>query len=120
MLNGAHSMLAYVGFHCGYKYVRDVMTDSRLVKLIERHMQVALTTLEPVEGIDFKVYAADLIERFRNTAIAHETFQIAMDGSEKLPLRIFSVIQIQIIPRVFAAICLLNGSLVKTYFKIYT
>ena len=23
MLNGAHSMLAYVGFHCGYKYVRD-------------------------------------------------------------------------------------------------
>ncbi len=92
MLNGTHSMLAYVGFHCGYKYVRDVMTDYRLVKLIERHMQEVLTTLEPVEGIDFKVYASDLIERFRNTAIAHETFQIAMDGSEKLPLRIFSAI----------------------------
>jgi fructuronate reductase len=34
-------------------------------------------------------YADALCERFKNPFIAHETRQIAMDGSQKLPQRIF-------------------------------
>lgn len=90
MLNGAHSMLAYVGFHCGYKYVRDVMQNEPMVQLIRRHMRSAQTTLDELEGVDFNLYAQDLIDRFRNPSIAHETFQIAMDGSEKMPQRVFA------------------------------
>ncbi len=88
MLNGAHSMLAFAGFLKGHSYVRDVMADPALATLIERHMKAAAATLEPLPGIDFDDYARSLLMRFRNPAIAHETYQIAMDGTEKLPQRI--------------------------------
>lgn len=88
MLNGAHSMLAYAGFLSGHVHVRDVMTDKVLAALIERHMKAAAATLEPLPGIDFDDYTWSLLTRFRNPAIAHETYQIAMDGTEKLPQRL--------------------------------
>jgi fructuronate reductase len=88
MLNGAHSMLAYSGFLAGHRYVRDVMGDPALAALVARHMKAAAATLDPVPGVDLGRYAADLQERFRNPAIAHETYQIAMDGTQKLPQRL--------------------------------
>jgi fructuronate reductase len=88
MLNGAHSMLAYSGFLAGHRYVRDVMGDPELAALVARHMKAAAATLDPVPGVDLGRYAADLQERFRNPAIAHETYQIAMDGTQKLPQRL--------------------------------
>jgi fructuronate reductase len=88
MLNGAHSMLAYSGFLAGHRYVRDVMGDPALAALVARHMKAAAATLEPVPGVDLGRYATDLQERFRNPAIAHETYQIAMDGTQKLPQRL--------------------------------
>ena len=89
MLNGTHSMLAYVGFHCGHRYVRDVMNDKVLSNLVNRHLQIAAQTLKPIKGIDYNNYAQSLVSRFSNPEIAHETFQIAMDGSEKMQQRIF-------------------------------
>ncbi len=89
MLNGAHSMLAYTGFLSGKKFVSDVMQDPDLARLVRRHIAAAAGTLDPLPGIDLDDYAASLIERFTNRNIAHETYQIAMDGTEKLPQRIF-------------------------------
>lgn len=89
MLNGSHSMLAYAGFLSGHRYVRDVMGDPALAALVRRHLQAAAQVLPDLEGIALADYAADLEARFRNPAIAHETYQIAMDGTEKLPQRIF-------------------------------
>ncbi len=88
MLNGTHSMLAYSGFLAGHKYVRDVMSDADLALLARRHMREAARSLEPVPGVDLDRYAEDLCERFANPAMAHETWQIAMDGTQKLPQRI--------------------------------
>jgi fructuronate reductase len=88
MLNGAHSMLAYAGFIAGLPYVRDVMADAGLARLVRRHMQQAAKTLDPVPGIDLARYAEDLVARFANPAIAHQTYQIAMDGTQKLPQRL--------------------------------
>lgn len=90
MLNGTHSMLAYAGFLSGRRYVRDVMRDAALAKLVRRHLKAAAATLAPLEGIDTDDYARALAERFANPAIAHETYQIAMDGTEKLPQRILA------------------------------
>jgi fructuronate reductase len=53
-------------------------------------MENAAATMAPLAGIDFSDYGVELVERFRNPEIAHETRQIAMDGTEKLPQRIFS------------------------------
>jgi fructuronate reductase len=88
MLNGTHSMLAYSGFLAGHKYVRDVMADGELALLAARHMRDASRTLEPVPGVDLDRYAGELCDRFANPAMAHETWQIAMDGTQKLPQRL--------------------------------
>jgi fructuronate reductase len=88
MLNGAHSMLAYSGFLAGHKYVRDVMADADLALLVKRHMDNAALTLDPVPGVDLNYYGEELRARFANPAIAHETYQIAMDGTQKLPQRL--------------------------------
>lgn len=88
MLNGSHSLLAYLGFLNGYEYIRDLMTDAAFVALARRHMAAASATLGPVPAIDLGVYAEDLIARFTNRAIAHRTYQIAMDGTQKMPQRL--------------------------------
>jgi fructuronate reductase len=88
MLNGAHSLLAYLGFIAGHEFIRDTMQDATLKLLAERHMKAAARTLDPVSGIDLDAYARALIARFENRAIAHRTYQIAMDGTQKLPQRL--------------------------------
>ncbi len=90
LLNGAHSMIAYLGQIKGLEYVRDVMAVPAYRDLARRHMKSAVKTLDPVPGIDLDSYIDQLIERFENPTIAHRTKQIAMDGSQKLPQRIFA------------------------------
>ncbi|MBS8225716.1 mannitol dehydrogenase family protein [Vannielia litorea] len=90
MLNGTHSMLAYAGFLSGHRYVRDVMADPLLATLVRRHLKAAAATLHGLESVDLGSYAEDLAHRFTNPHLAHETYQIAMDGSEKMPQRIFT------------------------------
>ncbi|MGR3502383.1 mannitol dehydrogenase family protein [Pseudaestuariivita sp.] len=85
MLNGAHSLLAYLGALAGLEAVRDVMQHP-IVALIEAHMTAAARTLP--SGLDTEGYRADLLKRFANPAIQHLCRQIAMDGSQKLPQRI--------------------------------
>ncbi len=90
MLNGAHSMLAYTGFLSAHACVRDVMADDDLSLLVDRHIHAAQCTLSPVSDFDLDQYRRDLVMRFGNPAIAHETYQITMDGTEKLPQRILA------------------------------
>lgn len=90
MLNGSHSMLAYAGFLSGHRHVRDVMADASLAALVRRHLLSAAAALPPLPGIDLDAYGAALAARFANPAIAHETYQIAMDGTEKLPQRLLA------------------------------
>ncbi|MQB44765.1 mannitol dehydrogenase family protein [Rhizobium sp. ICMP 5592] len=89
LLNGSHSLIAYLGQLQKLEFVRDVMAVPENVALVRRHMQAAVRTLDPVPGIDLAYYMDQLVERFANPAIAHRTQQIAMDGSQKLPQRLF-------------------------------
>lgn len=90
MLNGAHSMLAYAGFIAGHATVRDVMADRALAALIDRYLSAAAATLGDLPGVDLEAYAADLARRFANPHLEHLTYQIASDGSEKMPQRVFA------------------------------
>ncbi|MEK1929449.1 MAG: mannitol dehydrogenase family protein [Pararhizobium sp.] len=90
LLNGVHSMIAYLGQLAGLDYVRDVMAVPGYRSQVRRYMEAAARTLDPVPGIDLEVYQEQLIQRFANPTIAHRTRQIAMDGSQKLPQRIFA------------------------------
>ncbi|MEO9458837.1 MAG: mannitol dehydrogenase family protein [Lentilitoribacter sp.] len=90
MLNGAHSLIAYLGHLHDCKYVRDAMANADISQLVKRHFSAAANTLSPLEGVDFSHYADELTQRFENRNIAHETYQIAMDGTQKLPQRVFA------------------------------
>jgi fructuronate reductase len=89
MLNGSHSLIAYLGAVAGLEAVRDVVAVPPLRGLLHAHMRAAAATLPPIPGFDPAAYAADLIRRFENPGINHLCLQIAADGSQKMPPRIF-------------------------------
>ena len=95
LLNGAHSMIAYLGALAGLSAVRDVMAEPVLRDVVRRHMAFAAETLSPAEGLNPDAYADALISRFENRAIDHRCLQIATDGSQKMPQRIFAAAQEQ-------------------------
>lgn len=88
MLNGSHSLLAYLGVLGGIETVFEAVSRNDLKALLRRYMQKeAAPTLTMPEGADLDAYAERLIERFANDSLHHRLQQIAMDGSQKLPQR---------------------------------
>ena len=88
LLNGSHSFLAYLGYLAGYKYVYQTMeNDSFREATLMLMTDEQAVTLSMPEGTDLTEYANLLIARFSNANIKHETYQIATDGSQKLPQR---------------------------------
>jgi fructuronate reductase len=93
MLNGSHSTMAYSGYLGGYEYIADVMGDPAYVKLIHGLMSEEVMPTLDMPGVDLGGYRDELLERFRNPALKHRTWQIAMDGSQKLPQRLLGTIR---------------------------
>jgi fructuronate reductase len=94
LLNGPHSAIAYLGALLGLPFVADVMADPALARFVERLMleEIApLTTAPP--GFDVEAYARALLRRFANRSVQHRTLQIAMDGSQKIPVRWLPVLR---------------------------
>lgn len=88
MLNGSHSILAYLGYLAGYETIDACMQDENFRKVTRNYMNnEAAVTLEMPEPTDLAGYAELLIERFTNPGLKHRTWQIAMDGSQKVPQR---------------------------------
>lgn len=90
MLNGTHSLLAWLGLAAGHVFVRDAIADPVIAAEAQAHLAEAAQTLDPVPGVDPVAYAKALIARFENRAIAHRLIQIATDSSQKLPPRILA------------------------------
>ncbi len=94
LLNGSHSTLSYLGYLAGYETVADTMADPAFEGLIAELMDEEVTpTLHMPAGADLRAYKRALIERFRNPALRHRTWQIAMDGSQKLPQRLLGTVR---------------------------
>jgi fructuronate reductase len=93
LLNASHSALAYLGYLAGYETISETMTDDCFAAFARGVMEAAAPTLSMPEGTDLAGYSASLIERFANPALRHRTWQIAMDGSQKLPQRLLGTMQ---------------------------
>jgi fructuronate reductase len=93
LLNGSHSTLAYLGYLAGYETVADTMNDENYRRLAEGVMDDAATTLKMPPGADVDAYKRALLERYANPALKHRTWQICMDGSQKLPQRLLGSIR---------------------------
>jgi fructuronate reductase len=92
MLNGAHSYLAYAGTLRGYEIVHEAMADPELRATARALMNEAAQTLPPVVQGQTDAYAAALLARFDNPNLHHRLRQIAMDGSQKMPIRIVATL----------------------------
>ena len=90
MLNGAHSLIAYLGAVTGLDFVRQVMAEPVYRQLVDLHMQSAVQTVSGIEPTVLAQYRIALLQRFDNPAIDHRCLQIATDGSQKLPQRILT------------------------------
>ena len=92
-LNGTHSALAYLGYLAGHETIADTVADRPFEALCTSlWKEEILPTLETPEGEDLPRYCQSLMARYQNPAIRHRTWQIAMDGSQKLPQRILGTI----------------------------
>ncbi len=97
LLNGAHSAIAYLGFLSGHVYVHEAMQDAALARYVEHLMRTEISPVTPAPaGMEHERYIPALIERFRKPALMHRTWQIAMDGSQKLPQRLLATIRHQL------------------------
>jgi fructuronate reductase len=92
-LNGTHSALAYLGYLAGHETIAETVADPVLARFV-RHLWAAEITpgLTAPPGVDLAAYTDALFDRYANPAIRHRTWQIAMDGSQKLPQRILGTI----------------------------
>ena len=89
MLNGSHSFLAYLGYLGGYDHISDTMADPAYRQAaLKMMLNTQAPTLNMPAGTDLAAYAQMLIERFSNPNLKHKTWQIAMDGSQKIPQRL--------------------------------
>lgn len=93
MLNGSHSFLAYLGYLSGFQHINECMQDNAFREAAYRLMMNEQAPTLTITDVDLTGYAQSLIERFANPALKHKTWQIAMDGSQKLPQRMLAGIR---------------------------
>ena len=93
LLNASHSALAYLGYLAGYETIAATMADNRFAAFARQVMDEAAVTLTMPEGTDLATYSQSLLKRFSNPALHHRTWQIAMDGSQKLPQRLLGTMR---------------------------
>ncbi|WP_371194705.1 mannitol dehydrogenase family protein [Glaciecola sp. SC05] len=97
LLNGSHSAIAYLGYLGGLKTVAEVMRLPSYQMFIRGLMHdEIIPSLEVPPGMDLTVYCEQLIARFLNPHLHHQTYQIAMDGSQKLPQRLLNPLRSQL------------------------
>ena len=92
LLNAAHSAMAYMGGLAGIEYVHQAVKDPQVRKMIYALWRESLQTIEDDDNFDANAYCQSLIKRFSNPSLNHRLQQIAIDGSEKIPVRILAPI----------------------------
>ena len=93
MLNGSHSSLAYLGYLAGYEYVAQAIGDAAFKTFIHDLMTEEVMPTLGMERPALETYRDRLLRRFANPALNHRLWQIAMDGSQKLPQRLLGTIR---------------------------
>lgn len=97
MLNGSHSLLAYLGSLAGIETVAEAVARDDIRQLLHTYMRAeAAPTLAMPAGTDLDAYRESLLQRFGNDSLAHQLQQIATDGSQKIAQRWLSGALIQL------------------------
>ncbi|WIB61026.1 mannitol dehydrogenase family protein [Curtobacterium sp. MCLR17_007] len=92
LLNGSHSLLAYLGLLLGHETVAQAMADDVCRSAVEQLWDEAAVEL-PLPATEIAEARAALVDRFANPRIRHTLAQIASSGSQKLPVRVVDVLR---------------------------
>jgi fructuronate reductase len=89
LLNGGHSLLAYVGLLDGRRTMAEAMCVPWIAGLLGAWFDEASRSLRTLPvGVDLAAYRDALIARFQNRGMAYQLEKVAADGSLKLPTRV--------------------------------
>lgn len=105
LLNGGHSLLAYLGSALGHETVADACADPWCRAWLDAWWAEAAPTLAPGAGSPAD-YCRSLMGRFANRRIAYQLDQVAAGGGGKLPQRVGPVLGVTASP---AALATLSG-----------
>lgn len=94
LLNGAHSALAYLGHIDGHATIADSVGSAPIRRFLRRlWSDTLIPSMVGPEGVDLVEYTAALESRFSNPETRHLTWQVGMDGTQKLPQRLTGPLQ---------------------------
>jgi fructuronate reductase len=93
LLNGSHSALAYLGLLAGYEYVAEFIEVDGVAAFVRALMGEAAATVPAPSSVRVDDYQQQLVRRFANPGLRHRLAQIAIDGSQKLPLRLVATVR---------------------------
>lgn len=104
-LNGVHSALAYLGALVGAHTIAEALQLPGMADLLRRYVATEVAaSLTPPDGADVIKYGESVLSRFANAELGHRTLQVAMDGTQKLPQRLLSVLNTVSSPELAALI----------------
>ena len=92
LLNGGHSLLAYLGLLRGHATVAEAVADAELVRALNDFWDLAARQLPDAAEMDLDAYRGETFERFANPRMGYPLVQIAGDGLGKLRNRVVPVI----------------------------
>jgi fructuronate reductase len=94
LLNGGHSLLAYLGLLRGHRTVADAVADRGISAALDQFWDLAMRRLAATNvDLGLQAYRRQLLERFANARIGYQLEQIASDGLDKLRNRIVPVVE---------------------------
>ena len=87
LLNGSHSLMAYCAPVLGLETVYQAINDERVRGWVNAYWDDAVQQV-PLGDDEKQAYRDALIDRFNNPQMKDQLARIAMDGTQKLPIRI--------------------------------
>jgi fructuronate reductase len=89
LLNGTHSLIAYVGALDGHRTIPEAVVQEHVRGAAHAILRDEyLPTITLPAGVDVDSYERDLFNRWQNISLGHRTSQVGSDGSVKLPQRV--------------------------------
>lgn len=92
ILNGAHSLLAYLGLLRGHTDVAGAFDDPAVRDVVENYWDTAAASCS-LSSAELRSAVDATRERFQNPRIRHPLDQIALDGTHKLRHRLVPVLE---------------------------
>lgn len=106
LLNGTHTMTCGLAFFAGFKTVKDAMQVPAFSEFLTRMMEeeIGPSIPYPLAPGEAEKFGAQVIDRFRNTAIEHFWLNITLNYTQKIEMRIVALLQqFQGVPKRMAA-----------------